>query len=86
MQPTPVDDISLNGVYPSLPNQSKESLGNAPKQDPDTKLEANNSLLASSSKLIDYAPTDPENPKNWSLRRRWLLTVLVSCYTFISLV
>ncbi|KAL8871381.1 MAG: hypothetical protein Q9174_002774, partial [Haloplaca sp. 1 TL-2023] len=29
-------------------------------------------------------PDDPENPKNWSTKRRWLATIVVSCFTFIS--
>ncbi|KAI4165240.1 MAG: hypothetical protein LQ342_001108 [Letrouitia transgressa] len=29
-------------------------------------------------------PQDPENPKNWSLRRKWAATVVVSSFTFIS--
>ncbi|KAH9996183.1 MFS multidrug transporter-like protein [Xylariaceae sp. FL0662B] len=27
---------------------------------------------------------DPENPLNWSWQRKWLATILVSCFTFIS--
>ncbi|KAI0020811.1 MFS multidrug transporter [Xylariomycetidae sp. FL0641] len=29
-------------------------------------------------------PDDPENPLNWSQRRKWTATILVSCFTFIS--
>ncbi|KAL2753113.1 hypothetical protein ACRALDRAFT_1083567 [Sodiomyces alcalophilus JCM 7366] len=29
-------------------------------------------------------PNDPTNPKNWPKSRRWVATVLVSCFTFIS--
>ena len=29
-------------------------------------------------------PDDPENPKNWSLGRRWAATFVVSSFTFIS--
>ena len=29
-------------------------------------------------------PNDVANPKNWTLRRKWLVTVVVSTYTFIS--
>lgn len=29
-------------------------------------------------------PDDPENPKNWTKRRRWAATLVVSSFTFIS--
>ena len=31
-------------------------------------------------------PNDATNPKNWTLRRKWLVTIVVSTYTFISTV
>ncbi|KAL8806184.1 MAG: hypothetical protein Q9200_005136 [Gallowayella weberi] len=36
-------------------------------------------------KLVTWdGPDDPENPKNWSTRRRWAATIVVSSFTFIS--
>ncbi|KAI7771134.1 hypothetical protein LZL87_013205 [Fusarium oxysporum] len=29
-------------------------------------------------------PHDPSNPHNWTKRKKWLSTILVSCFTFIS--
>lgn len=29
-------------------------------------------------------PDDPENPKNWTKRRKWMATITVSLFTFIS--
>jgi MFS family permease len=29
-------------------------------------------------------PDDPENPKNWTFKRKWAATFLVSSFTFIS--
>ncbi|TVY46190.1 Efflux pump [Lachnellula occidentalis] len=29
-------------------------------------------------------PDDPKNPKNWSIRRKWAATLVVSSFTFIS--
>ncbi|KAG5761438.1 hypothetical protein H9Q72_010467 [Fusarium xylarioides] len=29
-------------------------------------------------------PDDPSNPHNWTKRKKWLSTILVSCFTFIS--
>ncbi|BCS21179.1 MFS transporter [Aspergillus puulaauensis] len=37
------------------------------------------------SKLVTWSsPSDPTNPLNWTLKRKWSATVLVSCFTFIS--
>ena len=36
-------------------------------------------------KLICFTgPDDPENPKNWPMRKKWAATVVVSCFTFMS--
>ncbi|KAF7932471.1 uncharacterized protein EAE98_003770 [Botrytis deweyae] len=29
-------------------------------------------------------PTDPQNPKNWTTRRKWRMTLIVSCFAFLS--
>lgn len=29
-------------------------------------------------------PDDPENPKNWPMRKKWVATLVVSAFTFIS--
>lgn len=35
--------------------------------------------------LVDWdGPSDPANPKNWTVKDKWVLTVLVSTFTFIS--
>ncbi|KAJ3994602.1 MFS polyamine transporter [Lentinula boryana] len=35
--------------------------------------------------VVDWeGPNDPQNPKNWSFRRKWAATVIVSAFTFIS--
>ncbi|KAJ9237524.1 major facilitator superfamily domain-containing protein [Paecilomyces variotii] len=36
-------------------------------------------------KLVTWeGPDDPENPKNWPMKRKWAATFVVSCFTFIS--
>lgn len=35
-------------------------------------------------KISWNGPSDPENPLNWSQSRKWVATLLVSCFTFIS--
>ncbi|KAJ3980600.1 MFS polyamine transporter [Lentinula detonsa] len=35
--------------------------------------------------VVDWeGPNDPQNPKNWSFRRKWAATTIVSAFTFIS--
>ncbi|KAF8623256.1 hypothetical protein AX17_007502 [Amanita inopinata Kibby_2008] len=35
--------------------------------------------------VVDWdGPNDPANPKNWSYRRKWAATIVVSSFTFIS--
>ncbi|KAL6306511.1 MFS polyamine transporter [Sparassis latifolia] len=35
--------------------------------------------------IVDWdGPDDPENPKNWTYRRKWTLTVIVSAFAFIT--
>ncbi|KAI4111174.1 MAG: hypothetical protein LQ345_006856 [Seirophora villosa] len=43
------------------------------------------SVKARDPNLVTWdGPDDPENPKNWSTKRRWAATVVVSSFTFIS--
>ena len=41
-------------------------------------------LLTSGSQVTWDGPNDPDNPKNWSKKRRWGATLVVSSFTFIS--
>ncbi|KAH9929016.1 MFS polyamine transporter [Epithele typhae] len=35
--------------------------------------------------VVDWeGPTDPANPKNWPVRKKWAITVVVSAYTLLS--
>ena len=36
------------------------------------------------TKVTWDGPNDPSNPKNWTYRRKWTVTITVSAYTFIS--
>ncbi|ODQ79519.1 hypothetical protein BABINDRAFT_176412 [Babjeviella inositovora NRRL Y-12698] len=37
------------------------------------------------SELVTWdGPDDPEHPRNWAARRKWIATVVVSSYTFVS--
>ncbi|KAI0703412.1 MFS polyamine transporter [Cytidiella melzeri] len=35
--------------------------------------------------IVDWeGPDDPENPKNWTFKRKWAATAIISAFTFIS--
>ncbi|THH18799.1 hypothetical protein EW146_g2225 [Bondarzewia mesenterica] len=35
--------------------------------------------------IVDWdGPDDPENPKNWTYKKKWMAVLIVSCFTFIS--
>ena len=34
--------------------------------------------------VVDWdGPKDPQNPRNWSKKQRWIVTLVVSLFTFI---
>lgn len=41
-------------------------------------------LMADTNQVSWDGPDDPENPKNWSFKRKWAATIVVSSFTFIS--
>ncbi|KAF7791140.1 hypothetical protein EIP86_002151 [Pleurotus ostreatoroseus] len=47
---------------------------------PHVDAEASDNVL-----IVDWdGPDDPQNPKNWSFKRKWAATAIVSAFTFIS--
>ncbi|KAG2338816.1 MFS polyamine transporter [Suillus weaverae] len=49
----------------------------------------NSELLAATNGtdvlIVDWeGPDDPQNPKNWSYRRKWAATLIISAFSFIS--
>ena len=40
--------------------------------------------MADTNQVSWDGPEDPENPKNWSFKRKWAATIVVSSFTFIS--
>ncbi|EIW85582.1 MFS polyamine transporter [Coniophora puteana RWD-64-598 SS2] len=47
---------------------------------PDTADEATPDAL-----VVDWdGPDDPQNPKNWSFKRKWVVTAIASAFTFIT--
>lgn len=52
-----------------------------PTTDPEKALEAQNTSDTPpiDTNLVTWATDDPEHPKNWSQKRKWALTLLLSC-------
>ncbi|KAI4191612.1 MAG: hypothetical protein LQ346_004712 [Caloplaca aetnensis] len=72
-----------------LPEEIAEVRGGIPNvRDVEAPLERKQSTKSAKSKdpnLVTWdGPDDPENPKNWSTKRRWAATIVVSSFTFIS--
>ncbi|THU89222.1 MFS polyamine transporter [Dendrothele bispora CBS 962.96] len=43
------------------------------------------STLDGTVQIVDWdGPDDPQNPKNWSSKRKWASTLIVSCFTTVS--
>ncbi|KAF3401926.1 Efflux pump vrtL [Penicillium rolfsii] len=58
-------------------------------QQPASELEQTRTLKSTKSrhggKLVTWdGPDDPDNPKNWPMRKKWAATITVSLFTFIS--
>ncbi|KAI0820695.1 MFS polyamine transporter [Trametes gibbosa] len=46
---------------------------------------AEDSTSDSDVMVVDWeGPDDPENPKNWSIKKKWAVTLVVSFYAFLS--
>ncbi|KAG2135087.1 MFS polyamine transporter [Suillus clintonianus] len=49
---------------------------------------SNSKVLASTNTdvlIVDWdGPDDPQNPKNWSFKRKWAATIIISSFAFIS--
>ncbi|KAJ3019390.1 hypothetical protein NUW54_g94 [Trametes sanguinea] len=78
--PPPADTVpeSQAATEPSYPRTEDtttlraEVTSCAPKDNPDIYI-------------VDWdGPDDPENPKNWTVRKKWAVTLVVSSYAFLS--
>lgn len=64
------------------PNLEAGLPSTAPPSDADT---ASDEIKHEDANLVAWdGPTDPNNPKNWSMKAKWRYTVTVSLFTFIS--
>ncbi|KAJ7679300.1 MFS general substrate transporter [Mycena polygramma] len=88
----------LDSLPSSFNDDSATSSDDSPVRKPEVPdlekaISAHDTNLIHSSTTIDQdasnivswdGPGDRENPRNWSNRRRWTVTVVVSLFTFIS--
>ncbi|KAF9882785.1 hypothetical protein FE257_005153 [Aspergillus nanangensis] len=95
--PYPVVRLSTDGSpqhHRSLSDGDHSSTDSDPEQPNDvsrgeemarTNAMENHLLPSSDKHLVTWSgPDDPANPLNWSRRKKWVSTLLVSCFTFIS--
>ncbi|THU93514.1 MFS polyamine transporter [Dendrothele bispora CBS 962.96] len=81
-----LDALSLHANVPEHPEEpqdgnkvvtrNKESLNPSRSQ---------TTTLDETVQIVDWdGPDDPQNPKNWSMKRKWAATLIVSCFTLVS--
>ncbi|KAI0077547.1 MFS polyamine transporter [Panus rudis PR-1116 ss-1] len=72
-------DVPLKQKSPEHPN---------PEAQPDTSDSERQSTFDQNDPnvtIVDWdGPNDPQNPKNWTYRKKWAATAIVSAFTFIS--
>ncbi|KAG2137917.1 MFS polyamine transporter [Suillus clintonianus] len=85
------EDSVTSLALPSLHGDYELTTIRVQEQDGSQKPRSSTSkqLTLSSSRtdilVVDWdGPNDPLNPKNWSLRRKWTVTIIVSAFAFIS--
>lgn len=82
-------DSPTQEVRDGIVNERDVDLEKCQHQHPQGELEksttARSNRSRQDSKVVNWnGPDDPENPKNWSNRKKWAATVTVSLFTFIS--
>lgn len=81
----------LQSVSSTLTLQGGRTLNSAhqiPEQNQSQKPHISELLAAKDGKdilIVDWdGPDDPQNPKNWSYRRKWAAALIISAFSFIS--
>ncbi|KAL0577543.1 hypothetical protein V5O48_004441 [Marasmius crinis-equi] len=67
----------------SLDANTLEKGGNSTSPEPDG-FDSSETLRESETFVSWDGPNDPDNPRNWSKKQRWTVTLVVSLFTFIS--
>ncbi|THU96909.1 MFS general substrate transporter [Dendrothele bispora CBS 962.96] len=84
---TPVEDTLFNhDLEKQVSSSDNSTLGDdgpssssSPSPSPTPKTESEGETIVQWD-----GPNDPENPRNWSKKKRWVVTLVVSLFTFIS--
>ncbi|KAK7462878.1 hypothetical protein VKT23_007457 [Stygiomarasmius scandens] len=91
MLPTPLTNEPPMNDAPSLPrnvSERSESLQDGNRRttrDKGMTDRSQTTTLDESVQIVDWdGPDDPQNPKNWSMKRKWAATLIVSCFTLVS--
>lgn len=92
MSPDPLPSVYGDTPQPAT-NASSGSDIHASEETTRTSSSSQDTVQTSSGTIVPLddpvivswdGPDDAENPRNWSTRRRWTVTVVVSLFTFIS--
>ncbi|XEV04776.1 hypothetical protein FSHL1_010063 [Fusarium sambucinum] len=77
--------LSLLAEVPDVVSQSDQSIKSIDDLEQQSSPEPLPERHDENPNLVTWdGPRDPCNPHNWSRRKKWLSTILVSCFTFIS--
>ncbi|KAI4094394.1 MAG: hypothetical protein L6R37_007244 [Teloschistes peruensis] len=72
-------------AYSYQTNELPNPFDAAMQQDLEKQTEKEPDTPEKDPNLVTWdGPTDPQNPKNWSIKRKWAATFVVSSFTFIS--
>jgi hypothetical protein len=66
-----------------VPKSHLSSLPADPEKGPDSTKEAAVQMEEDPNLVSWEGPTDPDNPRNWTSRKKWRSLIIVSCFTFI---
>ena len=82
------DEEEAAGEYPSSQGSDGESFGQIQIIRSNTVKRGQSTKSKKSEKDVNLVswdgPDDPDNPKNWTKRRKWMATITVSLFCFIS--
>ncbi|GJE90729.1 MFS polyamine transporter [Phanerochaete sordida] len=81
-------DVPLREKSPKDPNPEAAPDNSAREEYPEGESASEaptENAAADGAIIVDWnGPDDPENPKNWTFKRKWAATAIVSAFTFIS--
>ena len=86
----PIDDVARDDLERQALPEKSEPTSNPEIENLASRMNTRKTLRTRKANLYAKvtwdSPDDPANPKNWTYRRKWTVTLVVGTYTFISLV